>query len=186
MTVGFFHLIIGPMFSGKTTELIRLAERASIAGHKCLAIQYHGDVKRYGANKLASHDQRHIKAIVSDPGDDRLQSTIDKINIEDYTYISIDELQFYSDGGAVCRHLANMGYMISAAGLNGDFKQEPIGCIPDAFAKADKITHITGIDKSNGLDAPFTIRTTGQEDQVVIGGIEMYTCVSGAGLVKDK
>ena len=52
---GRIHLIIGPMYAGKTTELLRLKKRAEIAGQKCLAIKFYKDL-RYDEDRLSTHD----------------------------------------------------------------------------------------------------------------------------------
>jgi len=53
---GQIHLILGPMFSGKTTELLRQLKRHSIAQHKCLLIKYAGDT-RYSIEAVSTHDK---------------------------------------------------------------------------------------------------------------------------------
>lgn len=53
---GHIELIIGPMFAGKSTELLRRVRRHEIAGSKCLRIKYNEDV-RYSVDSIATHDQ---------------------------------------------------------------------------------------------------------------------------------
>ena len=53
---GSIELILGPMFSGKTTEMLRRAKRHQIAGLNCLVVKYDAD-KRYDAARCATHDK---------------------------------------------------------------------------------------------------------------------------------
>jgi thymidine kinase len=53
---GRIELIMGPMFAGKSTELLRRAKRLTISGKKCLHIKYKGD-DRYSDDCISTHDQ---------------------------------------------------------------------------------------------------------------------------------
>lgn len=53
---GRIELIIGPMFAGKSTELLRRVKRHEIAGSKCLRIKYAEDV-RYSVDSISTHDR---------------------------------------------------------------------------------------------------------------------------------
>ena len=59
---GEIQLIIGPMFSGKSTELLRRVRRFTHASRKCLVLKYKADT-RYSADSLATHDRQMITAI---------------------------------------------------------------------------------------------------------------------------
>ena len=54
------ELIVGPMFSGKSTELIRQISRYKIAGRKVLTITHSSD-NRYGEKIISSHNGNQIK-----------------------------------------------------------------------------------------------------------------------------
>ncbi len=172
---GNLHVIIGPMFCGKTTELIRLKTRAEIAGKKCLVIKYHQDL-RYDAEQLSTHDLIKVNAFISDGN--CLQSTIDKINhIGQYDSIFIDEIQFYDDGDRVCDQLANRGFEVVVCGLQSTYQRQPFGCMPKLLACAEKITHLTAIDAKTGGEAAFTTRLSTETEQEVIGGVDKYLAV---------
>ena len=51
------QLIMGPMFSGKSTELIRRLKRYQIARYECLIVKYADDV-RYDDQGIATHDKQ--------------------------------------------------------------------------------------------------------------------------------
>jgi thymidine kinase len=175
------HVITGPMYSGKTSELIRLKNRAEVAKNKCLVIKYHDD-SRYDLEKLSTHDQIKTEA-VSSIGNS-LSDTISSIKFDEldkYQYIFIDEGQFYNDGAEVCDSLANRGFKVIVAALQGDYLRKPIGCVPELLAYADKITHLTAIDSETGEDAPFTSKISDKSidnSGKLIGGKETYRAVS--------
>ena len=119
---GKIHLILGPMYAGKTTELIRLRNRAKSAGKKCLIIKYCKDI-RYDIEKLSTHDQLKIDALISEGNN--LRKTLLKIpNLTDYDCLFIDEIQFYEDAATVCDQLANEGYEVIVCGLQSNFKRQ--------------------------------------------------------------
>jgi len=172
---GKIHLIIGPMYAGKTTELLRLKKRAEIAGQKCLAIKFYKDL-RYDEAKLSTHDQEKTDAFVSKGNN--LKNTVDSvIDLHQYDSIFIDEIQFYEDGAETCDDLANRGFEVVVSGLQGDFKRKKFGCIPDLIPLVEKITHLTAVDSRTGGDAAFTARLTDETAQEVIGGKETYIAV---------
>lgn len=53
---GSIELIIGPMFAGKSTELLRKVKRHEISGKRCLYIKYSED-SRYSQDSIATHDK---------------------------------------------------------------------------------------------------------------------------------
>ena len=59
--MGKLNLICGPMFSGKTTELIRRYTRYELAGKKCILIKYSKDT-RYDNNNIVTHDNNSYNA----------------------------------------------------------------------------------------------------------------------------
>ncbi len=172
---GSIHLIIGPMYAGKTTELIRLKNRAEIAGKKCLVIKYQNDT-RYDVSKLSTHNLIMIEAISSI--NNSLKQTMHNIvNLQEYDCVFIDEIQFYKDGANVCDELADAGYEVIVSGLQGDFERKRFECIADLIPHAEKITHLTAIDSTTGEEAAFTARITNEIEQECIGSNEMYLAV---------
>ena len=173
---GKLELVIGPMYSGKTTYLIRMKNRYTIGGKHCIFIKYQHD-NRYSDTNVVSHDNIEEKAVKSI--NNSLMDTIETISdIDNYDVILIDEIQFFNDGAESCDVLANRGFTVIAAGLQGDYKKEPFDSISKLIPKADKIKHLTAVDKYNGLDAPFTVRIGNSKKQVIIGGKKMYMSLS--------
>ena len=94
---GFITLIIGPMFSGKTTTLRDLCERYTIAGKKCLLIKYLSD-NRYSKDKIITHSGLECNQITINT---KLLENIDQ-TVHNYDIIGIDEIQFYEDAPKYC------------------------------------------------------------------------------------
>jgi thymidine kinase len=190
-TCGSLHLILGPMHSGKTTELLRRKRRAEIAHKKCVVIKY-GDDRRYDTSssdsdsssglptgKIYTHDHVSETAVVSLPHD--LRGTLHNIpQLESYQCIFIDEIQFYPDAAEVCDQLADQGHSVTVCGLQGDFMRRLFVPIGELIPLAESITHLTAIDPETGQDASFTARLGLQTEQELIGGVGQYIATNRA------
>merc|ERR1711997_706782 len=90
---GHIELILGPMFSGKSTELMRRLKRYQVAQYKVMIVKYAKDV-RYDEDGIATHCGMKIPATVSTT---RLELITNNILTEDYDVVGIDEGQFFPD-----------------------------------------------------------------------------------------
>jgi thymidine kinase len=163
-TYGTIHLILGPMYSGKTTELLRLKNRSKHIEKKTLCIKYYEDIRYGNDDLLHTHDGLHHNAITSEGKS--LMSTFQKIeNILDYDEIYIDEIQFYDDADIACEYIANNGNNIIACGLQSDFNRNMFKSIINLFPKCDKITILTAIDKDSKNECSFTKFIGGKDTQ---------------------
>lgn len=175
---GNIHLIFGPMFSGKTTELLRLYNRSKIAGQNCILIKYDKDT-RYDVSNIITHN-----GMKTDANIDKIfnlhnlsDMTTNPIYINEWnnaTHIFIDEIQFYPNAAQICDEWANKGKHIILSGLNGDFKREPFEQISLLIPKCEKITHLNAICAKTGNDASYSKRITTDETVEVIGGGDVY------------
>lgn len=167
--------IVGPMFSGKTTELIRLVERQVIAGRRALVIKPSVD-SRYLSTKVVSHSGWAWEAI---------QIPNDKVGeIPDlasgYDVIAVDEVQFFSlEIAEVLNELANEKIVI-AAGLNLDFRGVPFETTMRVMAYADKVISLSAVCKVCGRPATRSQRliqgrpAPRDSPRILIGGAESY------------
>lgn len=167
------NLILGPMYSGKTSLLISRYERYSLGGKRCLVIKY-GNDKRYHEENVCTHNEIKLKAIQTCS-----LATISSL-VTSYDVILIDEIQFYDDASIICDDWANQKKIVECYGLNGDFRRQPFEQISLLIPKADSIQHLTAIDQKSGKDAPFTFRTNDDQQQELIGGKGLYVAVSRA------
>lgn len=165
------YLILGPMYSGKTSELIRRYNRYKISGKRCLLVKNALDLRYSEDNKLCTHDMFQTEATICSS-----LHQIEKIN--QYDVICIDEIQFYPDNLDFCTKMANQGKIIIASGLSGNYKRQPFKNMPELTANAEKVVYLTAICmicKNDG--AAFTKRVSEDIDEIVVGGIDKYLAV---------
>ena len=177
--MGKLNLIIGPMFSGKSTMLLSRYRRYQIAGKKCLLIKYAKD-DRYSAKEIVTHDNLRYKATSC--------KTLEEADyfISDYDVICIDEIQFYPDAAHFADLWATKGKVVEACGLNGDYLRKQFKQISLIVPRVDNITFVTAVCKDTGCDAVFTQRLSNDIGQEVIGGDDIYQAVSRNIYFKNK
>ena len=172
--IGSIELIIGCMFSGKTTQLINTIKRYQSIGKSVMVINYKDDT-RYGNNQVISHDHWGVDSI-------NIDHLIEVKNTWKDLYqkssiICINEAQFFGDLKKYCLEFCNHdSKKIILCGLDGDYKQEPFGEILDLIPHADEITRLHAFCKicNNGTKAYFTKRTMANTEKILIGGSQEY------------
>jgi thymidine kinase len=168
---GEIKLITGPMFSGKTSELIRRYKRYKLnSKNNCLLIKYKGDT-RYSENEIITHDHIKIKSFKCE-----LLEEFDQI-INKYNIICIDEIQFFKDAVTYCEKWANQGKKIECCGINGDFERKPFPVITNLIPLVTDITYLSAVCKKNGNDAHYSFRLNANKNVKLIGGEKEYTPV---------
>lgn len=151
---GSLEVICGPMFSGKTEELIRRLRRAKIAKQHIIAFKHSSD-KQVTIEKITSHNGNTITAWPTQKIEEiRLHSLIESVNV-----VGIDEVQFFENSiiELVCQ-LIDAGKQVIIAGLDLDFRGLPFGPMATLLAIADDITKLKAICTQCGLDAHFSQR----------------------------
>ncbi len=150
---GWIEVICGPMFAGKTEELIRRVNRMNFAKKKYLIFKPTID-DRYSLTEVVSHSQRKVKAInVSH------SSQIFDYLTSDVEAVVIDEVQFFDDDIVeICKNLAEQGLRVICAGLDCDFKGTPFQNVGMLLAMAEMITKLTAICSQCGSEATKTQR----------------------------
>ncbi len=168
-SLGWIEVICGPMFSGKSEELIRRLRRAEIARQR-VQIFKPGIDQRYCGDHIVSHSELKIRSVsVKDAAE--LEARLD-LRTE---VIGIDEAQFLGDSivETVVR-LADMGKRIVIAGLDTDYLGRPLHPMPELLAVADEITKTLAICMQCGNPAKHTQRLVASEDLIVVGAAGMY------------
>uniref|UniRef100_A0AC35U4I5 Thymidine kinase n=1 Tax=Rhabditophanes sp. KR3021 TaxID=114890 RepID=A0AC35U4I5_9BILA len=167
---GSITLLVGPMFSGKTTELFRQANMYMLKGKKVALVRYAKD-NRYSDNLASTHDKRTMKAISAI----HLSEVFDKLM--ECEVVVIDEGQFFDDVTSVCDELANAGKIVVVSTLNGDFQRKPFDSVVPLFPLVDKIVKLNAVCMPCGNKAIYTFRTVLNSEVEVIGGSDMYKAV---------
>jgi thymidine kinase len=166
---GWVEVICGPMFSGKSEELIKRIRRAQIARRR-VQIFKHGSDARYDATSIVSHNQQSIPGIAVTDVNDILELVDDRTEM-----IAIDEAQFFTDDIVeVVNKLGNQGKRVIVAGLDLDYMGQPFGPMPQLMCTAEYVTKQLAICMTCGEPANFTQRLTQATDQIVVGASETY------------
>ncbi|OHT09897.1 ThyB [Tritrichomonas foetus] len=168
---GRIELIVGPMFAGKTTEMLRRVDRAELAHKKCVVMKYSKDT-RYSAEQVATHDMKMRTAI---PCCELLPHMNE---CKKFDVVGVDEGQFFPDVVEFAEELANNGKIVIVAGLDGDFLRKPFGRVIELMSRSESITKLTAVCTETGGDACFTQRTVDSQDLELIGGADMYRAAS--------
>ncbi len=168
-TLGWIEGICGPMFSGKSEELIRRLRRAEIARQRVQIFKPMID-QRYSEDHIVSHSELRIRS----------ESVKDAAEIEaklDWRteVIGIDEAQFLGEELVnLVLKLADMGKRVIIAGLDTDYLGRPFHPMPELLAVADEITKDLAICVRCGNPAKHTQRLVANEDLIVVGAAGTY------------
>jgi len=166
---GWIEVVTGPMFSGKSEELIRLLRRAAIARQRVQIFKPALD-NRYTSTDVVSHSNWRLPCEVVESAEEILVRLDPRTEV-----VGIDEGQFFDDDlPRVCGHLANLGKRVIVAGLDMDYRGIPFGSMPTILAIAEEIHKIHAICSSCGAPASYTQRLTEAKEQVVVGAGGAY------------
>ena len=166
---GWIEVICGPMFSGKSEELIRRLRRAMIA-RKRVAVFKPAIDDRYSAEEIVSHgDLRLHSQVVSGAGE-----MLERIDWR-AEVVGVDEANFMGPALVeVAGRLADSGKQVIVAGLDTDYLGRPFAPIPDLLAQAESITKTLAVCVRCGNPAKHTQRLRGSEDLIVVGAADLY------------
>ncbi|NLR91266.1 MULTISPECIES: thymidine kinase [Flammeovirga] len=166
--IGWIEVVCGSMFSGKTEELIRRVNRATIAKQTVHIFKPAVDT-RYHDSNVVSHNSN---SIISTP-----VKTADEITqyVSENEVIAIDEAQFFDNKLVdVCVELANKGHRIIVCGLDMDFQGKPFKPMPELMAIAEYVTKLHAICVQCGEPALYSYRLSASKEQVLLGETDSY------------
>lgn len=170
--MGRLEVITGPMFSGKSEELMRRLRRAQIAGYNVGLFKPLID-SRYKKDKVVSHNGTEMKAHLVE-GNDLPVNTIG------FDFVGIDEVQFLDNVVESVQHMTHRGQIVIVSGLDMTYRAEPFGTMPILLAIAERVDKLTAVCHSCGADATRTQRLVDGKPAsfagptVQVGGIESY------------
>ena len=167
--VGWIEVICGPMFSGKSEELIRRLRRAIIARKRVEVFKPVID-DRYSADEIVSHgDSRMTSVVVKDAAEimDRIDWRSEVVGIDEGNFMGPTLVD-------IAGRLADSGKQVIIAGLDTDYMGRPFAPIPELLALAESITKTLAICVRCGNPAKHTQRLRGSDDLIVVGAADMY------------
>nr|XP_018678880.1 PREDICTED: thymidine kinase-like isoform X1 [Musa acuminata subsp. malaccensis] len=171
---GEIHVILGPMFAGKTTALLRRMQDEVDCGSRSVAMVKSDRDTRYGLDSVVTHDGMKMPCFALS----ELSSFRDKLGTEAYdklNVIGIDEAQFFEDLYDFCCNAADHdGKIVVVAGLDGDYLRKSFGSVLDIVPLADSVTKLTAWCEICGRRAFFTLRKTNETLTELIGGADVY------------
>ena len=171
---GWLEVVCGPMFSGKSEELIRRLRRAEIAGQRVLIVKPRID-SRYDIGHVVSHAGARMRAVaVDDPAD------IPGL-VEGYNVVGVDEVQFFPrEIVLVLDGLVEGGLRVVASGLDQDFRGFPFAGMPELLCRAELVDKLQAVCHSCGGPATMTQRLVdgapapADGATIVVGALEQY------------
>lgn len=172
---GWLEVICGPMFAGKSEELIRRVKTLSYAHQKIIAFKPAID-NRYDKTAIASHDGEKYQAYAVKTVQD-----IEKYVTPDTQVVAIDEVQFFGpEIVSLCEEFADRGMRVIVAGLDTDFRGEPFGPMPELLARAEFVTKLSAACTVCGCAATRTQRLVNgkpanyDDPIILVGAKESY------------
>ena len=171
---GWLEVVCGPMFSGKSEELIRRLRRAEIAGQRVLIVKPKID-NRYDIGHVVSHAGAKMRAVaVESPAD------IPGL-VEGYDVIGVDEVQFFSpEVVLVLDGLVEQGMRVLVSGLDQDFRGFPFGPMPELLCRAELVDKLQAVCHRCGGPATMTQRLVdgrpapADGQTIVVGALDSY------------
>jgi thymidine kinase len=182
-SAGYLELILGPMFSGKSSRIVEIYKQCEFCNISVAVINHTID-NRYDDQLLSTHDKVKIPCMKTERLMDLWNESIEledeltnipqvqqKIKVATSEVILINEGQFFPDLEDFVRLLLNNGKKIYICGLDGDFERKKFGNILDLIPLCDKVTKLTSLCSlcKNGTPGIFSMRLTNETDQTVVG-----------------
>lgn len=169
LKTGFVEAITGPMFSGKTDEMIKRLREAKITGYKVQAFRFDVD-EEYLKNNDTSHSGNKLDAVCV-----KEVQQIKELLEKDTSIVAIDDAHFFSDEIApFVQSLADKRIRVIVAGLNMNSLGEIFGPMPTLMAQAEELLTCQAKCMVCGESASFTQRLINGEPIVVVGASELY------------
>ena len=162
-------LIIGCMFSGKTTELISRVERHLAIKRKVLVVNHASDTQRSGQGVIKTHSGRSISCCYA--------GFIKDVDFAEYDIIAINEGQFFPDLEEAVHELLSLKKEVIVSGLDADFKREVFSEMMRLVPHATELVKTTALcavcrDGTPAIYSKRKNKTT--EERVLIGGDDDY------------
>lgn len=167
---GYLELILGSMFSGKTSYLLEVYKKCVFCDIPVAVINYEADNRYTTEPMLSTHDKQMIPCILSSTIEEALRNYEDTFKHAET--ILINEGQFFPDIEEQVKYLVeHANKRVYICGLDGDFERKPIGNLLQLVPFSDHIIKLKSLCSlcRDGTPGVFSFRTTNEKSQVVIG-----------------
>lgn len=180
---GYLEIILGPMFSGKTSRLVEIYNQCNFCNISVAVINHCID-NRYDDELLSTHDKIKIPCIKTDKLFDvwtdyiNMEDNVaivprikDKFKVATSDVILINEGQFFPDLMDFVRRVLEHNKQVYICGLDGDFERKKFGQLLDLIPLCDKVHKLTSLCSlcKNGTKGIFSMRLTNEKEQTVVG-----------------
>ena len=174
---GYLNLIIGPMFSGKSTKLIQYIKKYKTLNKKLMIIKPSIDNRYTESSDICTHDMEKQSCITIDK--DRLSDIITNIDYTQSEIIMIEEGQFFTNLYQTIVQMLTDNKIIFISALNGDSNQELFGEIYKLISICDNIEFLQALclDCADGTPAIFSKRLSTDQTQILVAGSTEYKAV---------
>jgi thymidine kinase len=150
---GRIEVVAGPMFAGKSEELVRRVHRARLAGRTVVVVSHALDT-RSGAGRVASHSGLVMPSLQAASAAD-----LPDLVPPGTELVAVDEAQFFGPGLVeVATGLADAGVVVVVAGLSVTFDGRPFEPVPALMAVAERVDKLTAVCAVCGRDAAYHVR----------------------------
>ena len=165
------HVVVGPMFSGKTSHLIKMQRYYKGLGEDVLVVKPQRDT-RYSEDQVISHEGKAVGALATE-----LLSSLDRHKV----YL-IDEIQFYPDTLEFVLRALDSGSVVWAYGLDGDYQRQAFPAVNALYPHAYSIKKLSGVCDCGGAAIysqrlPEFVNPHNPIGQILIGGADKYKSV---------
>jgi thymidine kinase len=171
---GKLDIIMGCMFSGKTSELLKRIDKTTLIYGDNVLIITHKSYKRYGEESGIYSHNNYFKSSTSC---NQLHEVIESDAFKNAKAVFIDEAQFFDDLNTfVCHSVEKLDKWVTICGLDGDFLRNRFGQLIDLIPLADSVIKLKALCLrcGNGTDALFSKRIikeqTNKNDSVILVG----------------
>lgn len=168
---GYLEIIIGPMYSGKTSSLINIYNQCILSKIDVYVINHNSDL-RYDEKLLTSHNQEKIPCFQTDSLSKFTNNVLYKKNIKNNAVILVNEGQFFTDlKENILYWTEKLNLRVYVAGLDSDYKRNKFGQINDLIPYCDNIKKLNSFCSQckNGTHAIFSHRVSNEKEQIVVG-----------------
>ena len=174
MALTRIEIVLGCMYSGKSTELIRRCGRYKAIGKKILMINHSLDIRT--GNSVMTHKKDTVDAIKTD----NLMGIIKTPEFINSDVVGIDEGQFFDDLLNFVKSVELTDKIIIISGLDGDSERRPFGQMLDCIPYCDEVIKLNAMDMidKDGTPGIFTKRVSEKKEHILVGTTDCFIAVS--------